>query len=344
MVFLVTGGSGFLGNAIVEELLSSWEESRIIELRVLDIVKPQADWIHQVNFIQGDVRNRSLMEEVCKGVDIVIHAAAIIDWGTKTEKEVLEINTGGTENLIHASRQNGVPYFIYTSSLDAIFHGKSMENIDESISYPPRPVNAYCKSKQLAEELVRNANSESLKTCILRPADIYGEGDPYHIGSLIKMAKDGFYVRLGNGQSVCQHVYVRNMAHAHIQIAKALMNRNPNVEGETYFITDGPPQNFFKFYEQVVAGAGYKIWPRNLWLPFWLAYSIAGLVEFMTWIISPIKKIHPKFSRFAVIYTCSNFTFSSEKAQTGFGYKSKYSVKEALHRTINFYRSLRESE
>ena len=343
MVFLVTGGAGFLGKAIVEELLSSWEESGILELRVVDIMKPRADWINQVTFIQGDVRKRSLMEEVCKSVDIVIHSAAIIDWGTKTEKEVLEINTGGTANLIHACTHNDVPYFIYTSSLDAIFNGKSMENIDESISYPPKPINAYCKSKQLAEELVRNANCKTLKTCILRPADIYGEGDPYHIGSLIKMAKDGFYVRLGNGKSVCQHVYIRNMAHAHLQIAKAFMNRNPSVEGKTYFITDGPAQNFFGFYEQVVAGAGYKIWPKNFWLPFWLAYSIASLVELIAFLIGPIKKFHPKFSRFAVVYTCSTITFKSEKAKKEFGYQLKYSVREALHRTINHYSSLRES-
>jgi len=343
MVFLITGGAGFLGKAIVEELLTDLKSDLNSEIRVLDIRNPEADWIDRVTFIRGDIRNKALLNEACKGVDIVIHTAALIDWGTKTEKEVTEINTGGTENLIHASRVNKVPYFIYTSSLDAIFNGKSMENIDESVSYPVKPVNAYCKSKQLAEEVVRNANSDALKTCILRPADIYGEGDPYHVGSLIKMAKDGFYVRLGNGKSVCQHVYVRNMAHAHLQVAKAFMNKNLKVEGETYFITDGPAQNFFKFYEQVVAGAGYKIWPKNFWLPFWLAYSIASMVEFIAFLISPIKKYNPKFSRFAVIYTCSNFTFTSEKAKKDFGYQPKYTVEETLHRTINHYKGLRES-
>lgn len=342
MVFLVTGGSGFLGSAIVEELLLAWSELRIQEIRVLDIHKPEVDWVKNITFIQGDIRNLSVVNDACKGVDIVIHSAAIVDWGTKSEQEVLSINFGGTENIVQSCFENKVSCLIYTSSLDAVFGGKSMQNIDESIPYPEKPVNAYCDSKYRAELLVKNANSSMLKTCILRPADIYGEGDPYHIGSLINMAKDGFYVRLGNGKSVCQHVYVRNMAYAHLLAVKALTGQKSNIAGNIYFITDGPGKNFFKFYDQVIVGAGYKIWPSNLWLPYWLAYSIGSIVEFTAWLITPIIKINPKFSRFAVVYTCSDFTFSAEKALKDFGYIPKYSEGEAIDKTIAYYKKQRE--
>jgi nucleoside-diphosphate-sugar epimerase len=342
MVFLVTGGAGFLGNAIVSQLMEDWND-KLTEVRVLDLKKPTAEWANRVRFIRGDIRDRVLMKEVCGGVDVVIHSAAVIDWGTKTAAEVIEINAGGTENLIHACKTNEVPILIYTSSLDAIFNGQSMENIDETIAYPKKPVNAYCASKQKAEELVRDANGEKMKTCILRPADIYGEGDPYHIGSLINMAKGGFYVRLGNGRSICQHVYVGNIAQAHLQVAEALLNKNQNVGGSTYFITDDPPQNFFSFYEQVVVGAGYSVWPTNFWLPFWLAYTIGSMFEIAARIIRPIKKFNPKFSRFAVIYTCSNFTFTSKKAEEDFGYTSKSTVDKAMERTILYYRNQRRA-
>ncbi len=109
------------------------------------------------------------------------------------------------------------------------------------------------------------AQGENLKTCILRPSDIYGEEDPYHIGSLIDMAKTGFYVRLGNGKSKCQHVYVGNMAHAHVLAANALLQNNKKIMGNAYLITDGPGSNFFKFFDKIVSGAGYKIFPKNLW-------------------------------------------------------------------------------
>jgi nucleoside-diphosphate-sugar epimerase len=338
MVFLITGGAGFLGKAIVEELLSDWAPDQI---RVLDLREPEAKWLDKIIFIKGDIRDSSIVSAACNGVDMVIHSAAIIDWGTKTEKEVLDINAGGTEIIIDACRENDVPFLIYTSSLDAVFNGKSMEGIDENVAYPDKPINAYCDSKQKAEALVKKSNSGQLKTCILRPADIFGEGDPYHIGSLIDMAKGGFYVRLGNGKSVCQHVYVRNMAYAHILVARAFIERNKAIEGNVYFITDGPPHNFFKFYDKVVSGAGYKIWPGNLWLPFWLAYGIGSIIEFAAWLISPIKKINPKFSRFAVVYTCSNFTFNSNRAKKDFGYTPKYPTSVALSKTIEHYRKTR---
>lgn len=342
MVYFVTGGSGFLGRAIVNELLADWDGSIIHELRVLDIKMPVGSWTENVTFIQGDIRDRSIVNKACKGVDVVIHSAAIVDWGTKSEQEVLSINFGGTENIVQACLDNKVPYLIYTSSLDAVFNGKSLKNIDETVPYPAKPVNAYCDSKYRAEVLVKESNSESLKTCILRPADIYGEGDPYHIGSLINMAKDGFYVRLGDGKSVCQHVYVRNMAYAHVLATKALIDHKPDVPGNIYFITDGPGKNFFKFYDQVVTGSGYKIWPKNLWLPYWLAFSIGSSVEFLSWLISPVKKINPKFSRFAVVYTCSDFTFSAEKARRDLGYIPKYAEQEAIEKTIAFYKKERE--
>jgi nucleoside-diphosphate-sugar epimerase len=201
------------------------------------------------------------------------------------------------------------------------------------------PVNAYCESKQQSEMRVQEANSAELRTCILRPADIFGENDPYHIGSLIDMAKKGFYVRLGDGKSVCQHVYVKNMAYAHVLVADAFLQGNKQVDGNVYLITDGPGKNFFKFYDQVALGAGYSIWPKNLWLPRWVAYGLAITVEFAAWLIRPIKRVNPKFSRFAVVYTCSDFTFSAEKARKDFNYSPKYSEEEALNNTIAYYRS-----
>lgn len=342
MVFLITGGAGFLGKAIVEELLAAWEESSLREIRIIDLCEPDATLTKKpiITNIEGDIRDKHMLEEACKGVDVVIHVAAIVDWGTRTAKEVLDINVSGTKQVIVACIKNKVPYLIYTSSLDAIFNGTSMVNIDESVPFPKKPVNSYCESKKLAEEMVREANGEHLKTCILRPADIYGEADPYHVGSLIDMAKNGFYVRLGNGRSTCQHVYVRNVAYAHVLVAKAMINKNPSVEGNTYFITDGPGKNFFKFYDQVVDGAGYKVWPKNLWLPRWLAFSIGCMFEFLAWLIRPVKKFNPKFSRFAVVYTCSDFTFTADKARKDFNYVPKYSEAEAMNRTIAFYKKM----
>jgi nucleoside-diphosphate-sugar epimerase len=336
---LVTGGAGFLGKALIRELLAPDSPVMPATIRIFDHADPKDNYADgRIEYIRGDIRDADALKVASKGIDLVIHSAAIVDWGIKSDEEVLAINTGGTQNVIKACEDNNVRFLVFTSSLDAVYSGRPLININENFPYPEDHKTSYCRSKYLAEQAVVKANNNSLKTCVLRPSDIYGEADPYHIGSLVNMAKGGFYVRLGNGSAKCQHIYVGNIAHAHLQAARALMNGSDHVGGEVYFLTDAPGSNFFTFFDQVVSGAGYRIWPKNLWLPRWLAFSMGSLSEFFAWLIRPLKNYHPKFSRFAVTYTCTSYTFNSEKAIRDFGFKPKYSQEEALERTIKFYR------
>jgi len=152
------------------------------------------------------------------------------------------------------------------------------------------------------------------------------------------MAKGGFYVRIGNGKSKSQHIYAGNMAMVHLQVAKSLLDGNGNAAGQVYFITDSDGSNFFRFYDAIVVAAGYRIWPGNLWIPRPLAYCLGTFAELSAWLIRPFKKITPKFSRFAVTYTCSDFTFSSARASGDFGFKPKYSPEESFNRTVEYYK------
>jgi nucleoside-diphosphate-sugar epimerase len=268
---------------------------------------------------------------------MVIHSAAIIDWGTKSRQEVLNINVEGTKNIINACKANNINYLVYTSSLDAVFTGSPLVDIDETQPYPETHHTVYCESKKLGELAVLEAHSTTLKICVLRPSDVFGEADPYHMNPLIKMAKSGFYVRLGNGNSKCQHVYVGNMAYAHVLAAHALWIGNKKVEKEIYFITDGKSCNFFNFYNHIVESSGYKIFPKNAWIPKKLAFAIGSISEAIAVLVRPIKHYNPKFSRFAVTYTCTDFTYSSKKAFEDFNFQPKYTTEEALKRTIQFY-------
>jgi sterol-4alpha-carboxylate 3-dehydrogenase (decarboxylating) len=339
MNILLTGGSGFLGKAIVRELLDFQAPVKAIKIRVFDLTGLDTGISDpRIEFIQGDVRDKQALEKACEGIDLVIHSAAIVDWGTRTEEEVYAVNTGGTQNMVDACKKSGVRYLVFTSSLDAVYSGKPLVNIDENQPYPAKHRTAYCRSKALAEQIVLGATGDSLRTVILRPSDIFGEADPYHIGSLVNMAKGGFYVRLGNGKAKCQHIYVGNMAYAHLQAARTLMEDQDRVNGQVYFMTDAAGTNFFKFFDQVVEGAGYRIWPKNFWIPRPVAYAMGSLSEMSAWLIRPFKKYHPKFSRFAVVYTCTEYTFTSAKAIRDFGFNPKYSHNEALQRTIDYYK------
>jgi nucleoside-diphosphate-sugar epimerase len=335
---LLTGGSGFLGTAIIREVLDESSPLPIRELRVLDLQPVKNQQHDRVNFIHGDVQDKRILLEACNGVDLVIHSPAIVDWGTRSEKEVMAVNYSGTLNVIEACLSSRVKGMVFTSSLDVLFDGRPLVDVNEGTAYPERHSTSYCVSKCLAEKKVLEASGEQLKTCSLRPADIYGEGDPYHIGPLIKMAKGGFYVRLGNGGSKCQHVYVGNVAQAHVLAAASLLNGNRSTPGQSYFITDGPPANFFSFFDSIVEAAGYRIWPKNVWLPRRFAYALGTISESIALLLRPVRRYVPKMSRFAVTYTCTDYTFRSDKAAKDFGFVPKYNPDEAFDRTVEYFR------
>lgn len=336
---LLTGGSGFLGKAIAAELLDPGCPLPVARLRIFDVVPYRGISDPRVEFIQGDVRDRAHVEEACRGIDAVIHSAAIVDWGTRPESEIFAVNTDGTRLMVEACRKMGIRYMVYTSSLDAIYTGRTMRGIDETIPYPAKHATSYCASKAEAEKVVLQAAAEGLSACVLRPSDIWGPADPFHIGSLINMAKGGFYVRLGDGTALSQHVYVGNMAWAHILALKALLDGNPAVAGQAYLISDAPPSNFFRFFDAIVEGAGYRIWPRNFWIPRGIAYAMGASAEFFALLLRPVKKTQPKFSRFAVRYTCNDFTFNTVKARRDFGFEPKYPHTVAFEETVKFYRN-----
>lgn len=335
---LVTGGSGFLGRAMIRELLEPSAPFTVETVSILDTVEPEGFTDQRVSWIRGDVRDPGTVSEAVNGVDLVFHSAAIVDWGTCSEEEIMGVNVEGTRNVIASCREHGVKALVFTSSLDVLFSGSPLREVNESMPYPEQHGSSYCVSKYLAEKLVLESNGNGLKTCSLRPSDIYGEGDPYHLGNLIGMARRGFYIRLGNGTSRCQHVYVGNAAHAHLLAAAALLQGKGKVAGEAYFLTDGSGSNFFTFFDPFVTGAGYRIWPRNLWLPRGLAYSLGVITEGLAVLVRPVRKFRPKLSRFAVVYTCTDYTFTSEKARRDFGFVPKYNREEAYRRTVDYFR------
>ena len=152
------------------------------------------------------------------------------------------------------------------------------------------------------------------------------------------MAKGGFYIRLGKGVARCQPVYVGNLTYGHIMAARALLEGNEKIRGKAYYITDGSPANFFKFFDAMVEASGYRIWPKNVWLPYWFAYSLGAVSESIAFLARPFKRYNPKLSRYAVIYTCTDYTIVTDRATTDFGYKPKYSRDEATRRTVEYFR------
>lgn len=323
---LVIGGAGMLGRAIVSQLLERGKTVRILDQNPVDIKGVQS--------YQGDIRNIKDLKKACEGVDTVFQTAAKIWDPGVPNKEFYDVNLQGNRNVIKACHRQAVKKLIYTSSMDVILDGSYFKPIiegDESIPYPEDlPVDGYCRTKILAEKEILDANNtKGLLTCALRPVGIYGPRDKYHLPTVVDLTTNLVRIKLGGKSRKFHHVYVENVAYAHILAAQHLKPGSP-VPGSYYFIGDETePGNFFDFFAPILRALGLP--KLNLAIPLPIAYILAWIME----------KINPEspFNRFSVNQTCVDHTFKFEKAKKELGYEPIVSPKEGIKRTIKYFKN-----
>jgi nucleoside-diphosphate-sugar epimerase len=329
---LVTGGAGFLGRALLRELASAELDAvRVVDLAALEVPG--------VDTRVGDVSDYDAVLEACREVDVVIHAASLVDWGHATRQRLEEVNLGGTRNVLRACREAGVPGLVYTSSMDVVCGKQPVVDADETTPYPAVFANDYARTKALAEQEVLAADGPDLATCALRPCGIYGEADPYHVARTLGVVRSGgLPFRIGDGKARFQHVYVGNVAHAHVLAAARLLESDSPIRGRSYFITDDSPLlNFFEFMEPIVEGVGLRLPPRSRRLPASLMLGIGALLEATAAVCAPFFRFTPTLTRSSVRFVCHDHTFVGDAARRDLGYAPIYGEAEAMERTIAYF-------
>ena len=205
---LVTGGSGYFGSILVDEL-----RARGDDVRVLDLNPPaQPD----VTFVPGDVRDRDVLRAACDGVDVVLHNVAQVPLA-KDRALFWSVNVTGTANVLLAARDAGVGKVVHTSS-SAIFGIPESNPVTEDT--PGRPLEAYGKAKLEAEWLCHDAAAAGLDVSIIRPRTILGHGRLGIIAVLFEFVAEGapLYV-LGSGDNRYQFVHANDLADAVLRAA-----------------------------------------------------------------------------------------------------------------------------
>jgi nucleoside-diphosphate-sugar epimerase len=322
-VYLVTGGAGMLGRAIVSQLL---EQGKTV--RIIDIEPAKED---RADIIVGDIRDAAAVRKACDGVDTVFHAAAAV-WDPNLPPTIYEeTNVVGTKLIIDTCIQLGVPRLVYTSSMDVVMDGKHGHCLaDESLPYPTdsRKMNRYAYSKMMGEQAVIKANAPTFSTCALRLVGMYGPGDKYHLPNIVKNAKSGINIRLGNGKAQFSHIFSGNAAHAHILAAEHLAPNSP-VAGQIYFITDHHTGNFFDFMNPFLEQLGIPVPKRSI---------PRGLANVLGW---SVEKFSTKsnFNRFTVYCVCVDHTFVHDKATRDFGYQPIFTAEEAFNITLEWLKT-----
>ncbi|VDC04480.1 unnamed protein product [Peniophora sp. CBMAI 1063] len=215
-VYMVIGGSGFLGRHMVKALLARGDS-----VCVFDIVQRYDD----TPFYPGDISDEAQVSAAlaASGATCIIHTASPMH-GVGDPALYWKVNVDGTKAVVAAAVANHVPKLVYTSSAGVVFDGHDIIDGDERLPYPEKAMDAYNDSKARAEQIVLEANGKGdLLTVALRPAGIFGPGDRQLLVGALKVLEDGkTHYQIGDNTNLFDITYVDNIVHAHLLAAEKL--------------------------------------------------------------------------------------------------------------------------
>ncbi|MCE8426045.1 MAG: SDR family oxidoreductase [Candidatus Methanoperedens sp.] len=234
MKCLVTGGAGFIGSHIIEHLLKkghnvvcldNLDPCYDIEAKKANISQFQTE---NFDFVEGDIRNKELLEKLFIDIDYIFHEAALVSVveSMRDPIKTFEINTIGTANILKVAKDNNVKKVIIASS--AAVYGDSPE-LPKKENMIPSPKSPYAISKLDCEYLARIYYHEyELKTTSLRYFNVYGPGQdptsPYAaaIPIFIKKALGNQDITIyGDGSQTRDFIFVKDL----VQVNEIVMNK-----------------------------------------------------------------------------------------------------------------------
>ena len=251
MRVLLTGGSGFLGSYVAEQLAA---EGHVIRA----LVRPKSDKnvldkLPQVEFAPGAIERPETLKPAMESVDAVVHVAGIVK--ARKPADFFEVNTQGTRNLVEAALAQGrLKRFVYVSSLAAVGPSRDGKPVHEDAE--PRPVTQYGRSKLEAERAVLAAAGR-MPVTVIRPPMIYGPRDRETL-AFFTSVRNGVLPMTGDGLNTLSVVYVSDCASA---IVRAI-DSDGAPSGRTYFVEDGAVLVWREALQQIEAALGKRAWVR----------------------------------------------------------------------------------
>lgn len=320
MRVLVTGGGGFLGQAIVRQLVERGDTVSTINRSDYPELAELGVTCHR-----GDIADREAVMAAVDGVEAVIHVAAKAGPGLYAP-DFVAANVVGTGNVIDACRRHGVRYLVHTSSPSVVHAGGDIEGGDESLPYPEHFPAPYPATKAEAERLALAANGEDLKVCALRPHLVWGPGDNNLLPRLAEKNRAG-RLKLPAPDKLIDTVYIDNAAAAHV-LALDNLTGSATAAGRAYFISNGQPLSVSEWLERMLRAAGET--PRLGRVDARLAMVAATLVE---WVWRALRhRSDPPISRFVVEHLATAHWFDISAARRDLGYEPSVTLEEGLRR------------
>lgn len=323
MNILVTGATGFIGKHLIPQLLQRGWNIRCLARPTSQ--RPEG-FIDQVEWVIGNLEDRSSLIKACAGIDAVIHLGGAIK--ARNADTLYIVNVEGTRNLLGALEQSGKSNarFIYISSQAALGPASNRRPLTENDV--PLPVSNYGKSKLEAEKIILEY-SDRIRSIIIRPSVVYGPGDRESL-AFFKMAKYHLNPRLGIQPQYINLVYVRDL----IEIICLGLEKDIN-SGEIFNVNDG---NSAGYRVSEVINCTARL--LDTWtLPVFIPKPILKIVAILNGCISKLFGYtsmynYDKYHELSESY----WICSSEKVQTLIGYTPEYDILKGFSITAKWYK------
>lgn len=323
MKILVTGGGGFLGQALCRGLVERGHQ-------VISFNRGHYPVLAQlgVGQVQGDLADAHALIHAADGVEAIFHNAAKAGaWGSYASYH--SANVVGTQNVLEACRRHGIGKLVYTST-PSVTHRATRPvegGTADEVPYGENFQAPYAETKAIAEKAVLAANDATLATIALRPRLIWGPGDQQILPRLVERAKAGRLRIVGDGRNLVDTTYIDNAAQAHFDAFDHLAV-GAACAGRAYFISNGEPKPMGELLNALLDAAGAPRVDKHL--SFKAAYRIGAVCE-AAWKILPLKG-EPPMTRFLAEQLSTTHWYDMAPATRDFGYVPRVGFDEGITR------------
>jgi len=319
-MIVVTGANGLLGSHLIRRL--SNENVTVVGIKKSDSSTSHLQDLNQIEWRTADLLDAESIVDALQGATTVIHTAAQVSFNPRTRKKIIEVNEGGTKNVVNACLTHKVNHLIHVSSVAAIGRQKGFQHINEESKWVHGDLNTdYAESKYLAELEVWRGHEEGLNISIINPSVILAP--PNQINSSAQLFHYVIKEKLFYTDGVLNFVDVRDVVELIWQM------HTQKVYGER-FIANGGHITVRNLFIQIADRLKKRA--PFLKMPTALLGLFAGIEEMR----SRIMGSNPLITQQAVKATKEIFYYSNEKATRQFNFQFQ-SLENTLDWCCNEY-------
>jgi len=320
MKVFITGGSGFIGKAVLKNLLS---QKHTVTAFLLP--KEPSELVPGTSVARGDLTDPESIQGILDGHDAVIHLAGLV--GFQSWKDCILINQQGTRNIVEETKKAGVKRFIHMSSVSVYGRVPDVE-IDEDFPYK-KIRDPYGDTKIEGEKLVRKLMEDGdTHVTIIRPTAVYGPGDKKFLPKLVENLRSGKFKMIGSGEHSVDLVHVQDVADFVVHLLE-----NERSYGRVYNIANPDNPSWNEFLKMATTELDIPVPEGHL--PYHLAFLAAYVME----VISKISSKSPRLSRYAVRLVGRQYHYNIHRMKEELGFIPSVKLLEGMRDCIREYKA-----